>query len=922
MSSIRIALITIFICLCLQDRGVCAVVNKQPHPIISASAAILIDQTTGKVLYQKHPDLRLPPASTTKIMTGMLLARSLPHPPIKISPLIASVPGDSVKLIPGKSYPAANLLEAMLMVSANDASVAIANSYPGGQPAFVAAMNQLAQRLGANNTHFVNPSGLPANNHYSTARDLAKIAAAAEQIHLFAKIVNTKSALFPEPSGSAPVKMENTDTLLGTLPGLDGVKTGYTDAAGNCFVGDLHFHHHELIVVVLHSQNWQQDTLALFQYGEKLDAAHKQPSSPTASESSSRAHGRKTVLGNPPTTQSDDTGRPQDGTAPTTGSNANGSSPYASSSDPNSDPSQSVQNSEKVITYHHTKSSFKLNRNQNRDKRLIDNLPAFYRSKHSFSLFPLLIWLMLIGLILSIFYFIYRNRKRESRKVTRMSLATLFNRQSRPGVKRADKVADTAKDIAPEFTFTAQAPLRTSGEEWLQKTLEDPSHLLDPVFRRHIAAVFNSDPEGLKPVLDPLLSCEDIMVQVVSTEIMAASSPMEAEESILRLLETEGIALECKNEAVRALNRLTGERHQTVYTRLALDEGSLAAANTLVKYRELSNVTLEALKKCTQKKSKSNSASDLQKHAQLICTVNVILAAHDAEYEKEAERLLQELPPRVKENIVCSLLTGAKSEWAMNRLIDQVLNGSAYPAMQALLNFVPASIKQNLDARQAGMDAGEKTRAQILKWLCAGEGELESIKRLSSAGNETAAGALALASSHRWNVKGKSDGAMVAAAQIISLRLGYSEFSTEQLARTFRRTALQDNENQFHDIPEVLQPLAEANTNPDVYEAVQACLQSEDGMDTLLGAVATAKSSAIQTEELRFWLDKCNPQTRISILNTLTRESLSESNEILEKLARSSDNTTRSMALRALRTQPPSQPSAISDEQTSYSEAA
>ncbi len=236
-------------------------------PDIRAASAIVIDAQTGAVLYAKNPDKPLPPASTTKIVTGLLLAQHPnPNDPVPISPNAAGTPGSRVGLQAGQTVKAQDLLNAVLLVSANDASTATAEFLEGSVPAFVERMNAKARAANAPHTHFQNPHGLQDPHHLSTARDLATLARAAMQNPAFATAVAQPSASFPRPNAPAQTVV-NTNTLLGSYPGMDGIKTGWTPEAGHCFIGSATRSGRRILSVVLNSPDWQGETRALLNYG-------------------------------------------------------------------------------------------------------------------------------------------------------------------------------------------------------------------------------------------------------------------------------------------------------------------------------------------------------------------------------------------------------------------------------------------------------------------------------------------------------------------------------------------------------------------------------------------------------------------------------------------------------------------------------
>ncbi len=240
-------------------------------PRVTADAAILIDAATGRTLWSRHADQARAPASTTKMMTALIaLERGNLQQEVVVSAAAAATPGSSAGLRAGDRYTLAALLRGLLLRSGNDAAVAIAQAVAGSVPAFATLMNARAQALGLRNTHFVNPHGLTEALHYSSARDLALIARAGLRLPAFAALVNSAEA---QLVGTNRLRQEirrelhNTNRLLLTYDWVDGVKTGTTNAAGNCLVASGTRGGLRLIAVVLHSDDRWGDALRLLQWG-------------------------------------------------------------------------------------------------------------------------------------------------------------------------------------------------------------------------------------------------------------------------------------------------------------------------------------------------------------------------------------------------------------------------------------------------------------------------------------------------------------------------------------------------------------------------------------------------------------------------------------------------------------------------------
>ena len=218
---------------------------------ISARAAVVIDESDGKILFAKNPDLKLPPASTTKLVAAMVALESIsPGKIIVISKKAANTPSVSPHLKIGERYKAEDLLYLALMRSVNSAAVALAESSAGSEDAFVKLMNKKVSTLGAKNTRFANSSGLPGGVQHITAKDLALIMKEAVKNRLISEIINTKEKEIVSIDGRV-MAIKNTNHLLWSDDGNMGGKTGYTRAAKHCFVCVSKKEQTSLIAVVL-----------------------------------------------------------------------------------------------------------------------------------------------------------------------------------------------------------------------------------------------------------------------------------------------------------------------------------------------------------------------------------------------------------------------------------------------------------------------------------------------------------------------------------------------------------------------------------------------------------------------------------------------------------------------------------------------
>ena len=236
-------------------------------PGISAQSAILIDAESGRVLLEYNPHIKLPMASTTKIMTTLIaLENGELTDKIKIKRDDIGIEGSSIYLCEGESISLEDLLYGLMLRSGNDSAVAISNHLGGNLEAFVNMMNKKAKDIGANNTNFMNPHGLPHDNHYSTAYDLALITREAMKTEEFKTISRTKMWKAERDKNNI---FYNKNKTLWEYEGGDGVKIGYTKRAGRCLVSSATRNDTQLIAVVLNDRNWFNDCYTLMDYGFK-----------------------------------------------------------------------------------------------------------------------------------------------------------------------------------------------------------------------------------------------------------------------------------------------------------------------------------------------------------------------------------------------------------------------------------------------------------------------------------------------------------------------------------------------------------------------------------------------------------------------------------------------------------------------------
>ena len=269
MSKHRIPVIVLLVlalllpCFSVQARAL-----PSASPSVSAQSAILMEAQSGNVVYAKNADIRLPMASTTKIMTALVAARLAPlDTKITVDTRSIGVEGSSIYLTEGETLTLEELLYALLLESANDAAVAIAVGLSGSVEAFAAEMNREATALGLTDTHFVNPHGLDDAEHYTTAHELALIARALLENRQLAEMVATQKKTVTTEDSAHTRYFSNHNRLLRMYSGCIGIKTGFTKRSGRCLVSAAERDGVCMIAVTLNAPNDWQDHTAMLDFG-------------------------------------------------------------------------------------------------------------------------------------------------------------------------------------------------------------------------------------------------------------------------------------------------------------------------------------------------------------------------------------------------------------------------------------------------------------------------------------------------------------------------------------------------------------------------------------------------------------------------------------------------------------------------------
>ena len=266
----KIASLLLVACLFIIQLPIAA--GEGGEPEITAQAAIIIEASTGRVVWEKNADERHYPASMTKMMTGILALEQMNlRSEVTMSPEAAFTESSPLGVLAGERIRADELVTGMLLESDNGAAVALGEAMAGSVSAFAGLMNDKAEKLGMKDTHFVNPNGLTHAEHYSTARDMAKLARYAMGNPQFRDIVCQKESIIRwEAPRTKFYKAQNTNELLGKYEGMTGIKTGWTNAAGGCLAAGAKRNGVELIVIVMKTPTAKdrfKDAEKLLDYG-------------------------------------------------------------------------------------------------------------------------------------------------------------------------------------------------------------------------------------------------------------------------------------------------------------------------------------------------------------------------------------------------------------------------------------------------------------------------------------------------------------------------------------------------------------------------------------------------------------------------------------------------------------------------------
>ena len=233
---------------------------------LTARAALVMDVTSGTVMYQKNIQTPLLPASITKVMTALVAIEAYGLDEVLTVKRADEAIGQSMGLVVGEKMTVENLLYGLLVKSGNDAALALAENYPAGYQAFIDKMNQKAKEWQMTDTTFKNVSGVEQWQHTTTVRDLAVLAREAMKNEIVAKMVATKSITVTDVTGEIKHELKNVNQLLGEVEGLRGLKTGWTTNAGECLITDTVRDGKEIITVVLGSEDRFGESRSLIEW--------------------------------------------------------------------------------------------------------------------------------------------------------------------------------------------------------------------------------------------------------------------------------------------------------------------------------------------------------------------------------------------------------------------------------------------------------------------------------------------------------------------------------------------------------------------------------------------------------------------------------------------------------------------------------
>lgn len=243
-------------------------VGQGPAPAIAAQAYIVVDNATNTILLSKNPHDKIYPASITKLATALTALNIYPLDEL-VTVKNTYHEGKVMNLVPGETLTVRSLVTALLVYSANDAAYNLASHHPQGNSGFINQMNILANEYNFKDTHFVNFDGIHSPDHYSSVSDLAELGRLAIKNSIIKEVVKNKTITVADITEKNSHQLTSTNELLGVIPEIEGLKTGWTPEAGGCFVALINLHGHQIISVVAQSPDRFADTTAIVNWAKQ-----------------------------------------------------------------------------------------------------------------------------------------------------------------------------------------------------------------------------------------------------------------------------------------------------------------------------------------------------------------------------------------------------------------------------------------------------------------------------------------------------------------------------------------------------------------------------------------------------------------------------------------------------------------------------
>ena len=498
---------------------------------------------------------------------------------------------------------------------------------------------------------------------------------------------------------------------------------------------------------------------------------------------------------------------------------------------------------------------------------------------------PLLLWLL------------YRKRAAMSR--LRMLLAKRKTKNEGENVS-GTLVPAPKISLAPSFVFNPSPFPRRSAPEWLNHTLETPTRLLEPAIRHHARAVLDAQPQVDASALLALLDAPQAKLRLAAAELLAKRHPTRAAETLRDLVDNPQNPADVRAESARILSDLNGDRDEPFWRQMLLREGVSFAAHALIAQPEMGNETADALQKALRSPALTASQDDLRGISQR-AAIACALAEHGRIAPEEAAEHLERLPQPQKEALITECLRDSRSEWGIHQLVENALHSKGTAALHSLLDTDPLRVRTALDACPPEPNSKNAARHETLRWLLFGEGDKARVQKMAELGDAFAGHALQSSAAHHENLTAMPQDVLFAAAQIVSLRLGYARHTQEDIGKMLRAASSEEaNTDILTQNPE-LAPTVRAYADAQVHSAVQNALHSPHGPENLARELTRGKDDPAYQAEMAFWSDKTVRGTRLYLAHALqTGESEAAQNALAARTADACPQV-RELALRSVR---------------------